>query len=51
MCDLHLEARDLNWDATHRLVMILVAMKFGQIIFSGSEVTVRTRRIVQKVDR
>jgi hypothetical protein len=31
-----------NWDATRRLVMIHVAMKFRQIIFSGSEVTVRT---------
>jgi hypothetical protein len=41
MCDLHLEARDPN-DATRRLVMIHVAMKFRQIIFSGSEVTVRT---------
>jgi hypothetical protein len=30
-----------NWDATCRLVMIHVAMKFGQIIFRGSEVTVR----------
>jgi hypothetical protein len=40
-----------NWDATRRLVMIHVCIKFGQIIFSGSEVTVRTRRIVPKVDR
>jgi hypothetical protein len=30
--------------------MIHVSMKFGQVTFSGSEVTVRTRRIVPKVD-
>jgi hypothetical protein len=43
MCDLHLEARDPNWDATRRLVMIHVSTKYGQVMFSGSEVTVRTK--------
>jgi hypothetical protein len=44
MCDLHLEARDpkLGRDTPPCDVMIHVAMKFRQIIFSGSEVTVRT---------
>jgi hypothetical protein len=50
MCDLDLETRDLNVARDTPPVMIQIVMKFRQIIFSGSEVTVRTRRIVEKVD-
>jgi hypothetical protein len=39
---LTLKRETANWDATRHLVMIHVAMKLRQIIFSGSEVTVRT---------
>jgi hypothetical protein len=38
-----------NWDATCRVVMIHEAMKLRQIIFSWSDVTVRTRRISKTV--
>jgi hypothetical protein len=50
MCDLDLEARDTNVRSDTAPGHDTVSIKFRQIIFSGSEVTVQTR-ISKKIDR